>query len=48
MICLDLSLLSVETAKLADLPVYLAKAVDLAGEGRAVVLTGRAPVWLYT
>lgn len=36
-----------ETAKLADLPQYKAKAVELAGEGNEVILTGAGPVWLY-
>lgn len=36
-----------ETAKLADLPIYIKKALDLTGEGNDVVLTGKAPVWLY-
>lgn len=34
-------------AKLADLPQYLEQAKSQAGEGNEVVLTGRAPVWLY-
>ena len=36
-----------ETAKLSDLPSYIRKALNLAGEGNDIVLTGRAPVWLY-
>ena len=44
---IDLSSLFTDTAKLADLPIYINKAVDLAGEGNEVVLTGKAPVWLY-
>lgn len=35
------------TAKLADLESYCAKARELAGEGREIVLTGAGPVWLY-
>lgn len=35
------------TAKLSDLHVYIKKAVDLAGDGNEVILTGKAPVWLY-
>lgn len=46
-VTINLAFFFVETAKVADLPTYLAKAVDLAGEGRVVVLTGKAPVWLY-
>lgn len=47
MIVLDLSTFFSDTAKLADLPAYLEQARALAGEGTDVVLTGRAPVWLY-
>lgn len=36
-----------ETAKLSSLPEYEAKALELAGEGNAVVLTGAGPVWMY-
>ena len=44
---LDLKLLYGETAKLEDLPRYIEKARELAGEGNEVILTGQAPVWLY-
>ncbi len=44
---IDLSSLFTDTAKLSDLPIYIDKAVDLAGEGNEVILTGKAPVWLY-
>lgn len=44
---IDLSTFYTDTAKLADLPDYLQKALDLAGEGHEVILTGKAPVWLY-
>ncbi|MDD5333035.1 MAG: CRISPR-associated protein Csx3 [Rhodoferax sp.] len=46
-ICIDLSTLYQGTAKLADLPSYESQARALAGEGRDLVLTGAAPVWLY-
>ncbi len=36
-----------DTVKLADLPLYIQKALDLAGEGNDIILTGKAPVWLY-
>lgn len=36
-----------EVAKLVDLPEYINKALKLAGEGNEIILTGRAPVWLY-
>jgi hypothetical protein len=36
-----------ETARLADLPAYLERAVSEAGEGNDVILTGAAPIWMY-
>lgn len=47
MILIDLKDLYTDTAKLSLLPEYTAKALDLAGEGNEIVLTGAAPVWLY-
>jgi CRISPR-associated Csx3 family protein len=47
LINIDLSSFYTNTAKLSDLNAYIQKALDLAGEGNEVVLTGRAPVWLY-
>ncbi len=47
MITIDLSGLYTDTAKLSDLPNYINKACESAGEGNEVVLTGKAPVWLY-
>jgi len=44
---IDLEDLYTEIAKLADLPKYISKAFELAGEGNEIILTGRAPVWLY-
>lgn len=44
---IDISLFYNDTAKLADLKDYINKALKLAGEGNEIVLTGRAPVWLY-
>jgi len=29
------------------LPVYVQKAIEQAGSGNDIILTGRAPVWLY-
>ena len=43
----DLGTLFSETAKLGELEVYVQRSLELAGDGTAVVLTGRAPVWLY-
>lgn len=47
MITIDLSGLYTNTAKLADLSLYIMKACKSAGEGNEIVLTGKAPVWLY-
>jgi hypothetical protein len=44
---IDLSNFYSDTAKLADLIKYIQKALDQAGNGNDVILTGRAPVWLY-
>lgn len=44
---IDLKGLYTDTAKLADLPTYIAEAQRLAGQGNEVVLTGAGPVWLY-
>lgn len=46
-VVIDLKNLYGEVAKLDDLPTYLQKANALAGEGKEVILTGQAPVWLY-
>lgn len=47
MISIDLESFYLTAAKLSDLPKYTGKAVALAGEGNEIILTGRAPVWLY-
>ena len=44
---IDLKSLYSDTAKLADLSVYVAEGLKLAGEGGEVILTGAAPIWLY-
>jgi len=36
-----------ELAKLSALTTYIEKALKLAGEGNEIILTGKAPVWLY-
>ena len=46
-ITIDLKTLYRETAKLAELAGYVAKALELAGDGNEVILTGQGPVWLY-
>ena len=38
---------SSDTAKLGQIENYTQEAVELAGEGNEVVLTGSGPVWLY-
>ncbi|GJL72548.1 MAG: hypothetical protein NMNS01_17470 [Nitrosomonas sp.] len=35
------------TAKLEQLDNYKRKAIEQAGEGEDIILTGAAPVWLY-
>ncbi len=47
MILIDLKSLYGDLAKLPLLPTYIEHVLALAGEGREVVLTGAAPVWLY-
>lgn len=44
---INLNTLFSATAKLNDLQGYVQKTIELAGEGNEVVLTGKAPVWLY-
>jgi hypothetical protein len=46
-VLIDLRSLYGETAKLPDLAAYEERALELAGEGQDVVLTGQAPIWLY-
>lgn len=47
MITIDLSAFFSDNAKLSDLPDFIEKALQQAGEGNEVILTGKAPVWLY-
>lgn len=44
---IDLKQLFGVLAKLDDLDVYVRAALVAAGEGKVIVLTGQAPVWLY-
>lgn len=44
---IELNTLYTDTAKLSLLPEYLSKALELAGQGNDVILTGAGPVWLY-
>lgn len=36
-----------EQAKIRDLDRYIEKALNLAGDGNVVILTGQGPIWLY-
>lgn len=44
---IELNQLFEDTAKISELKRYIDKAVELAGNGNDVILTGPAPVWLY-
>jgi hypothetical protein len=46
-IVVDLGTFYEESAKLSVLPTYIEKALKQAGEGNEIILTGKAPVWLY-
>ena len=47
MIVIDLSTFYEGTAKLSANQAYVHSALERAGAGNEVVLTGKAPVWLY-
>ena len=44
---IDLEKLYEGNAKFLTLPEYRRRAVEQAGEGQDIILTGRAPIWLY-
>jgi CRISPR-associated DxTHG motif protein len=46
-VVIDLKTLYEGVAKLDELPVYIERAQEQAGEGQEIVLTGQAPIWLY-
>ncbi len=48
-VVLDISELyrETETAKISELKNYIKKSLEIAGEGKEVVITGAGPVWLY-
>ena len=46
-VMVDLSTFYTSRAKLSELSSYIQRAKDLAGNGKEVILTGAAPVWLY-
>lgn len=47
MTTIDLELFYIDTAKISELSSYINNVLETAGEGNEIVLTGRAPVWLY-
>lgn len=47
MVVIELNYLFIEQAKLSDLKNYISVVIEMAGEGKEVVLTGAAPVWMY-
>ena len=47
MIKIDLETFYTDTAKIQDIDLYMQNAMDIAGDGNEILLTGRAPVWLY-
>ncbi|MEW6771856.1 MAG: CRISPR-associated protein Csx3 [Bacillota bacterium] len=47
MVTIDVKQLYGEQAKLDKLPEYTEAAIQLAGLGNDVILTGQGPVWLY-
>jgi hypothetical protein len=46
-VVVDLRAFYQDTARLDELPHYIERAKELAGEGHEVVLTGQAPIWMY-
>ncbi len=44
---IDLSELYKDTAKLSELGGYMEKVKEIAGNGNRIILTGKAPIWLY-
>ena len=46
-VIIDFSTFYSSRAKFSKISSYRQKAIDLAGNGKEVVLTGAAPVWLY-
>lgn len=47
MTVIDLEIFYIDQAKIHEVDIYMGKAKELAGEGNDIVLTGKAPVWLY-
>jgi len=44
---IDIAILHGGQAKLELIPEYIKNAMELAGEGNNVILTGPGPVWMY-
>lgn len=44
---IDISNLFDQLAKIDELQSYTDSAVGIAGKGNEVILTGKAPIWLY-
>ena len=47
MIIVDLNKIYSQSAKLSCLPEYIDAALNAAGIGKEVIITGQAPIWLY-
>ena len=43
----DLNKIYSQSAKLSFLPEYIDVALNTAGTGKEVIITGQAPIWLY-
>ncbi|MDR4497185.1 MAG: CRISPR-associated protein Csx3 [Candidatus Scalindua sp.] len=46
-ITINLNSLFDDQAKIDQLPEYMSRCIEFAGDGNDIVLTGAAPVWLY-
>ncbi|MDD5007499.1 MAG: CRISPR-associated protein Csx3 [Syntrophorhabdaceae bacterium] len=44
---IDVRSLYTTRAKVKELQNYIRKTLSLAGEGKDIILTGQAPIWLY-
>lgn len=47
MVIIEVNTLFTGTAKLSEIEKYVDYALEIAGDGNEVVLTGAAPIWLY-
>jgi len=47
MIVIDIKSLYGDVAKLADIPAYIEKCLEMVSPGSEVTVTGQGPVWLY-